>query len=237
MLGQSISKNSLILGAFALVTAGTLALTNLGTQDRIAAAERGAQQKALFEVVPIDQHDNDMLSDTMAVPAEAMAALGLRSNKPIYIARQQGSISALIIPATAHDGYSGDIDMIVGVTAAGTIAGVRVLRHQETPGLGDKVDVKKSQWILTFKGKSLSFPVIEDWKVKKDGGEFDQFAGATITPRAMVGQIKRVLEVVAAQPSVFFPGSAKTVTTADDTNATSTDTTLNPSDAETEAHE
>ena len=228
MLGQSISKNSLILGAFALVTAGTLALTNLGTQDRIAAAERAAQQKALFEVVPIDQHDNDMLSDTMPVPADAMAALGLRSDKPIYIARKQGEISALIIPATAQDGYSGDIDMIVGVTATGTITGVRVLRHKETPGLGDKVDLKKSQWILNFNGKSLSFPVIEDWKVKKDGGEFDQFAGATITPRAMVGQIKRVLEVVAAQQSVFFPEGTKAVTTPVE-NTTS--------NAEAEAHE
>lgn len=215
MLGQSISKNSLILGVFALVTAGTLALTNLGTQDRIAAAERAAQQKALFEVVPLDQHDNDMLTDTMAVPAAATAALGLRSDKPIYIARQAGKITALIIPATAHDGYSGDIDMIVGVLADGSIAGVRVLRHKETPGLGDKVDLKKSQWILNFNGKSLHFPVIEDWKVKKDGGAFDQFAGATITPRAMVGQIKRVLEVVAAHHAEFFPADTAAVTTGE----------------------
>lgn len=210
MLGQSISKNSLILGVFALVTAGTLALTNLGTQDRIATAERAAQQKALFEVVPPEQHDNDMLSDTMVVPEEAKAALGLRSDKPIYIARQNGKITALIIPATAHDGYSGDIDMIVGVLANGSITGVRVLKHKETPGLGDKVDLKKSQWILNFNGKNLSFPVIEDWKVKKDGGDFDQFAGATITPRAMVGQIKRVLEVVAAQHDVLFPAQSDT---------------------------
>ena len=204
MLGQSISKNSLLLGAFALITAGILALTNLGTRDRIANAERAAQQKALFEILPPDTHDNDLLQDTIRIPETAWPTLGIKSAANIYLARRQNEITALIIPATAPDGYSGDIDMIVGVNRDGTLAGVRVLRHKETPGLGDKIDIKKSQWILNFNGKSLQFPVIEDWKVKKDGGNFDQFAGATITPRAMVGQIKRVLEFVAANQQSLF---------------------------------
>jgi len=119
------------------------------------------------------------------------------------VARNNGKTIALIIPATAHDGYSGDISMIVGVNRDGTVAGVRILKHKETPGLGDKIDVKKNQWILNFDGKSLTVPVIEDWKVKKDGGAFDQFAGATITPRAVVGQIKRVLEFAQANPQLF----------------------------------
>lgn len=212
MLGQSISKNSLILGTFAVITAGALALTNLGTQDRIATAERAAQQRALFEILPQDTHDNDLVNDTLAVPETARAGLGLRSDASIYRARRAGEIVALIIPAIAQDGYSGDIDMIVGVNRDGTLAGVRVLRHKETPGLGDKIDVKKSQWILNFNNKSLQVPVIDEWKVKKDGGSFDQFAGATITPRAMVKQIKQVLEFVAANQQALFNDSDQPLT-------------------------
>jgi len=92
----------------------------------------------------------------------------------------------------------------VGVNRDGTVAGVRILLHKETPGLGDKIELKKHQWILSFNGKSLQVPVIEEWKVKKDGGVFDQFAGATITPRAVVGQVKHVLEFVAANQQTLF---------------------------------
>ncbi|MEN0038832.1 MAG: electron transport complex subunit RsxG [Cellvibrio sp.] len=203
-ISQSISKNSLVLTAFALVTAGALALTNLGTQDRIANAERAAQQRALFEIIPLGNHDNDLLNDTIDVPASGLAQLGLSGGEKIHRARQNGEISALIVPAMAHDGYSGDISMIVGVNRDGTVAGVRILLHKETPGLGDKIELKKHQWILSFNGKSLQMPVIEEWKVKKDGGAFDQFAGATITPRAVVGQVKRTLEFVAANQQVLF---------------------------------
>jgi Na+-translocating ferredoxin:NAD+ oxidoreductase subunit G len=202
MLGQSISKNSLLLGVFALLAAAALALVNLGTQDRISKAERAAQQKALFEIIPADRIDNDLLQDTIAIPASGVDLLGL-SDQPIYVARYQNDIKALIIPAMAHDGYSGDIGMIVGVNRDGSIAGVRVLTHKETPGLGDKIELKKAKWILEFNGKSLTAPVIEEWKVKKDGGEFDQFAGATITPRAVVKQIKQVLEFVQKHPQLF----------------------------------
>lgn len=204
MLGQSISKNSFILAAFAVFTAGALALTNLGTQDRIAAAERAAQQRALFEIIPLQDHDNDLLNDTIPVPASAWEPLGTGADSKIYRARRGNEITALIIPATAHDGYSGDISMIVGVKRDGSIAGVRVLLHKETPGLGDKIELKKHQWILSFNDKNLNVPVIEEWKVKKDGGVFDQFAGATITPRAVVGQVKRVLEFVAANQQNLF---------------------------------
>jgi electron transport complex protein RnfG len=218
MLGQSISKNSFILAAFAIITAGALALTNLGTQDRIAAAERAAQQRALFEIIPLHDHDNDLLNDTIPVPESGWEPLGAGGENKIYRARQGNEITALIIPATTHDGYSGDISMIVGVKRDGSIAGVRVLLHKETPGLGDKIELKKHQWILSFNGKSLNIPVIEEWKVKKDGGVFDQFAGATITPRAVVGQIKRVLEFVAANQQSLFSDAqplAQTVTTGE----------------------
>lgn len=212
MLGRSISKNSLLLAAFALVTAGTLALTNLGTKDRIAAAERAAQQRALFEIIPLQTHDNDLLTDITLVPLAAQKILHVGSAATIHRARLNGEITALIVPAVARDGYSGDIEMIVGVNRDGSVAGVRVIKHKETPGLGDKIDLKKSSWILSFNGKSLQLPFSDAWKVKKDGGEFDQFAGATITPRAMVKQVKHVLEFVTANQDILFTDAIATNT-------------------------
>jgi electron transport complex protein RnfG len=203
-LSKSISKNSLLLGAFALVTTALLAFTADFTKERIAKAERAAQQKALFEIVPRTRHNNDLLSDTIQVPESAWAGLGLKSGGDIYVARRTDETIAVIIPATAPDGYSGDIRMIVGINADGSIAGVRIVDHKETPGLGDKIDLKKNPWIMGFNGKSLTTPESSQWKVKKDGGDFDQFAGATITPRAVVNQVRRVLEFVDAHRDELF---------------------------------
>jgi electron transport complex protein RnfG len=203
MLGQSISRNSIILGVFALLAAAGLALTNLATQDRISKAERAAKQKALFEIISADQLDNDLLQDIIEIPTSTHEQLGVDTKQVIYIARRQGQVTALIIPAMAHDGYSGDISMIVGVNRNLTIAGVRVIAHKETPGLGDKIEIKKSQWIVNFNGKSLQAPITSEWLVKKDGGVFDQFAGATISPRAMVKKIREVLEFAQAHPELF----------------------------------
>ena len=204
MILSSITKNSLLLGAFALVTTALLAFTAQFTHERIIKAEREAQQKALFEIVPRTRHNNDLLSDTIKVPESAWEGLGLKSGGDIYVARHADETIAVIIPAVAPDGYSGDIRMIVGINADGSIAGVRVIDHHETPGLGDKVELKKNQWILGFDGKSLNAPNSSHWKVKKDGGDFDQFAGATITPRAVVNQVRKVLEFVDAHRDELF---------------------------------
>lgn len=204
MLGASISKNSLLLGVFALVTAGVLALTNVSTRDRIAQAERAAAEKALYELVPASRVDNDLLHDTLPTPVSMLPALGIDTPEAIHRARNNGQVIAVIVPAVAPDGYSGDIRIIVGVNRDGSIAGVRALAHKETPGLGDKVDLAKSDWILGFNGKSLGEPPAEKWAVKKDGGVFDQFTGATITPRAVTAQVKRVLQQVAKHRNLLF---------------------------------
>lgn len=204
MIFLSISKSSLLLGAFALVTTALLAFTAEFTKERITKAERKAQQKALFEIVPGARHDNDLLSTIIKVPESAWAGLGLKSGGDIYAARHADETIAVIIPAVAPDGYSGDIHMIVGINADGTIAGVRILDHHETPGLGDKIELKKNQWITEFNGKSLRSPTLSQWKVKKDGGDFDQFAGATITPRSVINQVRRVLEFVDAHRDELF---------------------------------
>ena len=205
MLGLSISKNSLLLGLFALITAAILAGTQLGTKERIAAAEKAAAQKALLEIVPLERHNNDLLLDTMTIDNTYWKALGLKQGGEINIARDHGVAVAAIVPAIAPDGYSGEIKLIIGINADGTIAGVRALTHNETPGLGDKVDIKKSPWVLGFNGKSLENPPLAKWAVKKDGGDFDQFTGATITPRAVVNQVKRALVYFAESKPLAAP--------------------------------
>jgi electron transport complex protein RnfG len=205
MIGSSsIKRNSLLLGLFAVLTTNIIAGTYLGTRERIAEEQRKAEEKALLEIVPTARHNNSMLDDTIPVgPADAL--LGLRIEKRAFVARMDGHPVAVILPATAADGYSGDIDLIVGINSDGSVAGVRALAHKETPGLGDKVDIKKSNWVLGFNGRSLDNPVPEQWAVKRDKGVFDQFTGATITPRAVTAAVKRSLEYFTANRERLLP--------------------------------
>ena len=205
MLGQSVSKNSLILGLFALVTAGILAVTFQGTADKIAEEERKAAERAFREILPSSAHDNSLIEDTLALSQAHSKALGLVENASVNIAKKNGQPVAFILPSVAPDGYSGDIKLAIGVYADGTLSGVRVLSHKETPGLGDKIETKKSDWILDFAGKSLSNPHKGQWRVKKDGGSFDQFTGATITPRAVVARVQATLEFYQANRTLFLP--------------------------------
>ena len=193
MILQSVRQNALALALFALITALVLSSVNNVTADRIANAERLVAQKALLEIVPPDRHDNDLLMDTRPIPEQFWPLLGLDESADIYIARSTGIPIAAIIPSISRDGYSGDIAMIVGVNVDGSIAGARVVDHRETPGLGDKIELRKSQWILDFDGRSLKNTATSAWAVKKNGGEFDQFTGATITPRAVINQLVSTL--------------------------------------------
>lgn len=194
MIFQSMGKNSLLLALFALITALILASTDRITEDRIAESERLAAQKALFEIIPLARHNNDLLVDLQPIPEQYWLALGLDNGGDVHIARLDDQPVAAIVPSITTDGYSGDIAMIVGINFDGTVAGVRVVDHKETPGLGDKVELRKSDWILSFNGKSLNNPELSKWNVKKDRGDFDQFTGATITPKAVIHQIAKTLE-------------------------------------------
>jgi len=202
MLGQSITKNGLLLGLFAVVTTGVIAGTYLSTRGLVQDNIRAAEERALLEIIPRDHHDNSMLDDAVALGDDAL--LGLREPRNAYRAKQNGEVVAVILPATARDGYTGDIDLIIGVNRDGSVAGVRVLSHRETPGLGDQIDYKKSQWVDGFIGRSLLNPKAEKWTVKKDGGVFDQFTGATITPRAVTAAVKRSLEFYAQQQPMLL---------------------------------
>lgn len=191
MLGQSIRQNMIGLGIFAVVTAGLIALTQLETRERIEDNIKEAKSRALNEIITPDMHDNELLEDTVIVTDPKLVID--EGAQEAYIARRNGQAVAVILPTIAPDGYTGKIRSIVGVLKDGTVAGVRVLTHQETPGLGDKIELKKSGWIRQFAGKSLQAPANHYWAVKKDGGEFDQLTGATITPRAVVKSVHRAL--------------------------------------------
>ncbi len=190
-LGQSIRQNAIGLGLFAVITGGTIALTHALTQQRIEQQVARAEADALFEIIPEDSHDNELLQDTVTLPASRK----LNKGQPptAWVARRGERPFGLILSVVAPDGYAGDIRLLVGINLKGTILGVRVTSHRETPGLGDRVETKKSDWIYTFEGRSLDNPEPGQWAVKKDGGVFDQFTGATITPRAVVSTIRDTL--------------------------------------------
>ncbi|SHF15176.1 electron transport complex protein RnfG [Modicisalibacter ilicicola DSM 19980] len=195
-LTHSIARGAVGLGLFAIVTAGVVGLTHSLTFERIVENRLASEYQALEQVVPAALHDNDLVDGAITLPAAEM--LGHPEAFTAWQARQDGQISAIILPVTTRQGYSGDISLLAGIAADGTLTGVRVLSHRETPGLGDKIDVRKSDWIEQFAGLSLGNPPPERWAVKEDGGAFDAFTGATVTPRAVVGAVQRSLEYFAA---------------------------------------
>ncbi|WP_278420131.1 electron transport complex subunit RsxG [Stutzerimonas kunmingensis] len=206
-ISRSMLKNATVLGLFAIVTVGAVTLLQQGTAERIQAAERAAQVRALGEILPAGSYDNHLLDDSVLVQDRL---LGNRSPLPAYIAIKDGRPSAVILQAIAPDGYSGAIHLLVGIHADGRVAGVRVIGHRETPGLGDKIELAKSPWIRSFEGKSLTNPAADGWAVKKDRGEFDQFAGATITPRAVVGAVHRALQYFDAHKAELLAAEGAT---------------------------
>tara|TARA_R110001583_G_scaffold156769_2_gene308446 strand:- start:890 stop:1630 length:741 start_codon:yes stop_codon:yes gene_type:complete len=196
----SIRKNAIGLGLFAIVTAGSIGIAQVTTKESIDKNIKIAQAKALHEIVPQSEYDNNLLNDAIPLAYDGVhSEFNVRLLGPIaddavaYVARKNGKAHTIILPVTAPDGYTANIDMIVGIKLDGSLAGVRVVNHKETPGLGDKIEAKKHPWILQFPGLSLLNPKEDSWAVKKDGGEFDQFTGATITPRAVVRAVRLAL--------------------------------------------
>lgn len=205
-LGDAIGRNSLVLGLFAVVVTLALAGTQLLTREEIAAQRRAAEARAYSEILPPTRYDNALLDDVR--PVEDRELLGLERPGKILVARRGGQVQAVIVPATAPDGYGGAIGLIVGINADGSVAGVRVVSHKETPGLGDRIDARKSRWIEGFAGRSLGDPAAALWAVKKDGGVFDQFTGATITPRAVTAAVKRTLQYFEANRAALLAPAA-----------------------------
>lgn len=201
----SPARSALVLALFACAAAALLATVHLLTKEDIAEAQQRARLAALYEIVPRTAFDNELLKDTIAVTDPL---LGSDQPVTIYRARHDGRPVAVVMDVVTPEGYSGPIRMLIGIRADGSLAGVRVTQHQETPGLGDKLDTDVSDWILQFEGLSLEQPATNQWALKEDGGVFDGFTGASITPRAVIAAVKKALLYFEQHQAKLFSKSA-----------------------------
>lgn len=196
---QSALRAAIGLGLFAILTAGLVALVQLNTKERIVEQETKARLSALYELVPESYRDNDLLADSYTF------IMGDDSEpQSIFLARRSTAVSAIVLPWTAPDGYTAPIQLLVAIDIDGELIGVRVVSHKETPGLGDNIELTKSNWILGFNGRSIANTATEAWAVKKDGGEIDQLTGATITPRAIVAAVYQALQFFEANKTALL---------------------------------
>lgn len=206
-LRPQLRYQTAVLAGFALAAALLLGMADLATRDVIQLRLEEDLKAKLEEVIPAEMHDNDLLFDTVTLPS-ADANLGA-AETIVYLAKKQGDVNAVCFKFVAPDGYAGAISLVMGIDKNGEILGVRVISHTETPGLGDKIEISKSKWILSFNGKSLDNVSFEQWAVKKDNGIFDQFSGATITPRKVVIAIRRGLEFYKANQATLLATGEK----------------------------
>lgn len=191
MKPQRTLVHGFILGAFCLGFGIVLAISDSITVDDIAARALEDRLNSLSQVIPDSIHDNNLVADAITMKNERNKEI------TVYRATREGKVTGVAYEIFGS-GYAGEMKLMLGLDAQGKILGVRVIAHKETPGLGDKMEEKKGDWILRFTGLSLGNPPPDKWKVKKDGGQFDQFAGATITPRGVIDAIRKGLELFAA---------------------------------------
>jgi len=206
-LTKATLRTAINLFLFSLIGTAILAFTYQVTHQLIAKSEDTAKLKLINQVVPLTLYDNDLIDDTLTLPASSL--LGSEQDTIAYRGRLHGQPSVVVLEATAPDGYSGKITMILAINHDGTVNGVRIITHKETPGLGDYIDVAKNSWIKIFQGASLAGIQEPGWKVKKDGGQFDYMAGATITPRAVVKAVHKALKYFETNRDKLFVTNAK----------------------------
>ena len=181
---KKISTTAAAMIIFSLAASTALSVFYFITKSPIDESDARAKRIFLNQVIPADLYDNNLVKDTISV--EPSPLLGNKKNIDVYRAKKNNQVIAVIIEAVAPDGYSGEIKTLVGIDQEDKILGVRVIAHKETPGLGDYIEIDKSQWIKNFNLKSLDKVSEKQWAVKKDGGDFDYISGATITPRAVI---------------------------------------------------
>jgi electron transport complex protein RnfG len=203
---RQILISGVFLWLFAVAGTTLVALTEHATVGAIEENERAVLLRNLHALLPPQELNNDIAADTLQLPPSPL--LGTDSASLAYRARRDGEPVAVVFNSIAPNGYNGSIHLLVGVYVDGSLAGVRVVRHSETPGLGDAIEKRKSDWIDVFEGKSLTDPGPAGWRVKRDGGEFDQLTGATITPRAVVEAVHNALLYYRRHADMLFrPGT------------------------------
>lgn len=183
----AITHNSKILAIFAIVCTFTVGLVNYVTKEKITEQAELNLLTTLHSIIEPSRLNNNLYHDCLTVMSPL---LGKGIEQTVYLARFDEQPVAAAITATAPDGYNGNISLLVAINMDGSISGVRTLQHNETPGLGDKIELRKSDWITKFSNKVFEGESDKRWAVKKDGGVFDQFTGATITPRAVVNAVR-----------------------------------------------
>ena len=205
-LAKASVHTALNLLFFALIGTAMLALTYNLTHETIAQSEEQEKLKLVSQVVPASAYDNDIMKDTAELAGDEL--LGTKEASTVYRGRLNGEPSIAVLQIVAPDGYSGKINLIVALQRDGRIGGVRVASHHETPGLGDYIEIAKSNWIAGFNDLTLDTRKDSEWKVKKDGGAFDYVAGATITPRAVVKAVHKALQYAAQHQDELFADRA-----------------------------
>jgi electron transport complex protein RnfG len=196
------SKTAITMIAFAFVGTALLAYVFGITRAPIEANEKEARLALFKQILPENTYDNDLLKDNVEIAPNDQ--LGNRLPTVANIAKLNGKTAGVILEAIAHDGYSGDIKLLIAIRADGTISGVRVLAHKETPGLGDYIDIAHGNWIKLFNDESVNKTTEAQWQVKKDGGKFDYMVGATITPRAVVKAVFKSLQFFEMNKQTLF---------------------------------
>ena len=186
-----IGKNGVLLGLFALICTGLIALTQWLTAPKIAQQQQQQLQSTLQAVLPANGYNNQPSQHCIVLEDPQLGGA-----QQAYLAFNDAQPAGMAITVTAPNGYSGNIQLLVGVDDKVKVTGVRTLQHNETPGLGDKIELRVSDWILSFNGKHYDAEMDNLWAVKKDGGQFDQFTGATITPRAVVQAVASALQYI-----------------------------------------
>ncbi len=199
---KNARKDALTLVAFAAAFTLLMAFVYQTTKAPIEKSEAEARMALFAQIVPPSMHDNEVLKDAITIAPSPL--LGNKQPTIANRARLGGQPQAIILEAIAPDGYSGDIKLLIAIKHDGTVSGVRVLMHKETPGLGDYIEIAKNNWIKLFDGESLTQTSEAEWKVKKDGGKFDYMAGATITPRAVVKAVHKALQYFEANKDTLF---------------------------------
>lgn len=202
-------RTAAILFIFVIIFTAMLSAAYLWTRPAIEASALAEKMKLLNEVLPADDYDNALLENSVSLPPTA--ELGLKEASTVYLASRNGQPSAMIFEAAANDGYAGRIKLLIAVRYDGTVAGVRVTQHKETPGLGDYIEPKKDKnkarpWINQFTGMALATHPDKDWRVKKDGGQIDYYAGATVSPRAIAKAVFKAVQWAHGERDKLFPG-------------------------------
>jgi electron transport complex protein RnfG len=195
-------RTAVLIVAIASILAALLSWMASATRDRIERNQQAWLQQRLDALIPPALHDNDLLTDRITVTSPEL--LGTDRPVPIFRARRNGAPVAAVIYTVAPDGYQGPIEMLVAIDTEGRLIGVQIVRHRETQGLGDQFEHRRADWLQHFRGRSLNDPPQQRWSVRKDGGDFDGFTGATITPRAIVRATRRALEFFTAQRERIF---------------------------------